>query len=59
MKAMYKFELAAYAGITSKTLRRWTESFDEELARMGVYPSTRLLPPAAVKFICEKLSIEL
>ena len=51
MKAMYKFELAVYAGITSKTFRRWTKPFDEELARMGVYPSTRLLPPAAVKFI--------
>ena len=59
MKAMYKFELAAYAGITSKTLRRWMKPFDEELARMGVYPSTKLLPPAAVKFICEKLSIDL
>ncbi len=59
MKAMYKFELAAYAGITSKTLRRWTAPFDDELTRMGVYPSTRLLPPAAVKFLCEKLAIDL
>lgn len=59
MKAMYKFELAAYAGITSKTLRRWTTPFDKELAKMGVYPSTRLLSPAAVKFICEKLAIDL
>ena len=59
MKAMYKFELAVYAGLTSKTLRRWTKPFDEELARMGVSPSTRLLPPAAVKFICEKLAIDL
>ena len=56
---MYKFELAAYAGITSKTLRRWTEPFDEKLARFGVYPSSRLLTPAAVKFICEKLAIDL
>lgn len=56
---MYKYELAAYAGITSKTLRRWTEPFDKELAQMGVYPSTRLLPPAAVKFLCEKLAIDL
>lgn len=56
---MYKFELAVYAGITSKTFRRWTKPFDEELARMGVYPSTRLLPPAAVKFICENLAIDL
>lgn len=59
MKAMYKFELAAYAGITSKTLRRWTKPFDEELAHMGVYPSTKLLPPGAVKFLCEKLAIDL
>lgn len=59
MKAMYKYELAAYAGITSKTLRRWTEPFDKELAQMGVYPSTRLLPPASVKFLCEKLAIDL
>lgn len=59
MKAMYKFELAAYAGVTSKTLRRWTEPFDKELARMGVHPSTRLLPPAAVKLICNKLAIDL
>lgn len=56
---MYKFELAAYAGINSKTLRRWMAPFDKELAQMGVYPSTRLLPPAAVKFICEKLAIDL
>lgn len=56
---MYKFELAVYAGITSKTFRRWTKPYDEELARMGVSPSTRLLPPAAVKFICEKLAIDL
>ena len=56
---MYKFELAAYAGITSKTLRRWTKPFDEELAHMGVYPSTRLLHPGAVKFLCEKLAIDL
>lgn len=59
MKAMYKFELAGCAGISSKTLRRWMRPYAGELRAMGVTDTTRLLPPAAVKLICEKLSIDL
>ena len=58
MKAMYKFELAAYAGVSSQTLRRWMNGYQTELDNMGVTRKSRLLPPAAVKFLCEKFSID-
>lgn len=59
MKAMYKFELAAYAGVSSKTLRRWMNSYQSELDDMGVARNSRLLPPAAVKFLCKKFAIDI
>lgn len=59
MKAMYKFELAAYAGVSSKTLRRWMNSCQSELDDMGVTRESKLLPPAAVKLICEKFAIDI
>lgn len=58
MKAMYKFELAAYAGVSSKTLRRWMNRYQSELDELGVTRKSRLLPPSAVKFLCEKFSID-
>lgn len=58
MKAMYKNELAAYAGVSTKTLRRWLEPYREELVQLGMRPKDQLVNPCALKFICEKLSID-
>ena len=55
-----KAELAAAAGAktTVRTLNRWLQPYQTELTRMGISPKAKLLPPVAVKFICEKLEID-
>ena len=44
-------------GISEKTLRRWLVQHRQMLGSMGVAPSQRILPPKAVRFICEELGI--
>mgnify|MGYP002626624882 CR=1 FL=1 len=58
-KAMYKSELADLAGVTTKTLHRWLESHQHVLTTMGVAPRSKLLPPQAVKYVCETFCIDL
>lgn len=55
---MYKSELAAYAGVCTKTLRRWLQPYQQQLNELGVKPKDQMLSPKAVKFICDKLSID-
>lgn len=38
MRAMYKSELAAYAGVSTGTLRRWLMPYRQELNEIGVKP---------------------
>jgi len=59
MKAMYKSELAKLAGVSSRTFARYLAAHREELAKLGVSPHTRMLPPKAVRFICEDYCIDL
>ena len=59
MRAMTKSELAERAGVSVNTLNRWCKPFRRELEAMGLTPKQRLLPPMAVKFIAEKLCIDL
>lgn len=59
MKAMMKQELADAAGVNLRTLHRWCQPFRRELEQMGVRSKTKLLPPAAVKFLAEKLCLDL
>lgn len=59
MKAMYKNELARAAGVSSDTFRRWMASSRNELKELGVTPNTKLLNPAAVRYLCEKFVIEI
>ena len=59
MKAMYKSELATYAGVSTRTLKRWLKPYHKELEKLGVTPSAKLLSPTAVKFICKLLAIDL
>lgn len=55
-----KAELAAATGsrTTVRTLNRWLKPYHTELIKMGISPKAKLLPPAAVKFICEKLVVD-
>ena len=44
-------------GISEKTLRRWLVQHRQVLGSMGVAPSQRILPPKAVRYICEELGV--
>mgnify|MGYP002624184766 CR=1 FL=1 len=58
MKAMSKQEIAAAAGVSIDTLRRWLEPYQSELEQLGYQSKMRVLPPRLVRFICEKLCID-
>jgi len=56
---MTKSELACEAGVSVKTLKNWCRPFSEDLARMGVNPKAKKLPPYAVAYLSEKLCLDL
>lgn len=58
MKAMYKSELARLAGVSSRTFARYLAAHREELAKLGVSPQAQMLPPKAVRFVCEDYCID-
>lgn len=58
MKSMLKSELADRAGVSLSTFGRWLKRHTETLERMGVYPRTKVVPPLAVRFICEEYGID-
>lgn len=58
MKAMLKRELADRAGVSVNTLNRWCKPFQKELEAMGLQRKSKMLPPVAVKFLAEKLCID-
>lgn len=57
-KSMYKYELADAAGVSSQTFRRWLITDRARLKAMGVSVKQRLLPPKAVRYLCEKYDID-
>jgi hypothetical protein len=59
MKAMLKSELAAAAGVSRDTFRRWLQSDMDYLISQNVDPKSRLLPPHVVRHLCDKYAIEL
>lgn len=56
-RSMYKSDLAAAAGVSDSTFRRWLHEDRQVLATMGVSPRRKKLPPQVVKWICEKYVI--
>lgn len=59
MKACSKTELAQAAGVSAETLRRWLRSDRAFLEKHHITHRTKILPPKAVKYLCEKYCIEL
>ena len=59
MKAMLKSELAAAAGVSRGTFRRWLQSDAEYMREQGVKPTRKMLPPKVVKYLIDKYCIEL
>lgn len=61
MKTMSKAALARKAGVSRKTLMRWLKEprIRQQLAPYKLKPRQHLLPPGAVKIICEHYVIEI
>jgi len=56
---MSKSELAYRAGVSVDTLRVWMKPYMRELTAMGLRPNMRVLPPNIVKFLAERLCIDI
>ena len=54
-----KHDLAKLAGVSDRTFCRYLKSRRHILDAMGVDPHARLLPPQAVKYLCEDYCIDL
>lgn len=59
MKAMKKHELAAMAGVSTRTLRRWCIPHEQELTAMGWSPNLHVLPPHIVSWMADTFCIDL
>ena len=57
MQAMLKSELARAAGVSRDTFRKWLQQDRQQLASCGMLPRSRLVPPRAVEYLCEKYCI--
>lgn len=57
-KAMYKYELAEAAGVSTAVIGRWCKEHQAQLAKYGVKLRTKLLPPRAVRFLCDYYGIK-
>ena len=58
MKAMYHHELAAKAGVCTKTFSRWLEPLSQELQAMGLEPGMHLIPPHVVEYLAHRFCID-
>ena len=54
-----KRKLAELAGVSDRTFSRYLQTRRHILDAMGIRPNARLLPPQAVKYICEDYCIDL
>lgn len=59
MHAYSKSQIADAVGVSPRTLARWLKNDYEVLSGFGVSPTTRLLPPSAVKYLVQKYDIDL
>lgn len=58
-KSMYKNELARAAGVSSRTFERWLQMpyVQQTLQAQHIAHRQQLLPPNAVRFLCEHFDI--
>lgn len=58
-KSMTKSQLAAAAGVSSRTFATWLHRHRKQLNKMGVCDTAKVLPPVAVKYLCEIFVIDI
>ena len=54
-----KRQLAEYADVSPRTFARYLATRRHILEATGISPNARLLPPQAVKYVCEDYCIDL
>ena len=59
IRTMLKSELAAKAGVSASTFKRWLSQHSDALLRLGVTPKSKLLPPSAVRYVSDWYGIDL
>ena len=59
MKSCTKTELARAAGVSPETFRRWLKTDQAFLCAHGVGPTSKILPPKVVQYLCDKYAIDL
>lgn len=50
-------QLADCAGVSRRTLYKWLHPYKDKLHKLGVQPNAKVIPPKAVRFICETFTI--
>jgi len=58
MKSYTKKELAYLAGVSYSTFNRWLRQHRKQLEGFGMSLHSHILPPKAVKYICEIYDID-
>ena len=58
MKTMTRKQLAYYAGVDPRTLRKWMQENEEELRSLGMPKGKGALPPSAINWIIDKYAID-
>ncbi len=58
-KAMTHTQLADCAGVSRRTLYKWLHPYKDKLCMLGVQPNAKVIPPKAVRFICETFTIDI
>ena len=55
---MTRKQLADRAGVTTQTFKNWLKPHLEELYAMGMPAGKGAIPPKAIKYLIEKLDID-
>lgn len=58
MRAMSKQELADRAGVGRITMQKWIKPFQKQFDEWGISRKAKLLPPKAVKLLCDYYCID-
>jgi len=58
MRTYYKNEIAAMAGVSTKTLQRWMARNREKLISLGCRPTDKMIYPKALEWICQEYCID-
>ena len=59
MRTYTKSELARKAGVSPSTFRRWMKQHERELTELGMTKQCHIVPPKALRYICEEYCIDL